>query len=58
MGAIAGVAERTMTAATIGANIGAGILVLFGTPIVAFLAIGSAVWSIQMFRSTTSRHSR
>lgn len=52
LGAIAGVAERTLTAATIGANIDAGILVLLGAPTVAFLAIGFAIWTVQLFRST------
>ncbi len=54
LGAIAGIAERTLTAATIGANIDAGMLVLFGTPMVAFLAVGSVGWTVRVCCSTST----
>lgn len=46
VGAILGVAWRVMTAAVIGANIGAGLLVLFGSPVMVGLVIlaGVSAW--------------
>jgi hypothetical protein len=41
VGAILGLAYRTMTAAVIGVNIGAGIMILVGTPVVVGLTIVS-----------------
>ncbi|MDQ3570584.1 MAG: hypothetical protein M3396_08185 [Actinomycetota bacterium] len=42
-GAIAGLGWRVMTAGVIGANIGAGLTVLFGTPVVIALIILACV---------------
>ena len=53
VGAIIGLAGRVMTAAVVGANIGGGFMLLFGTPVVLALVIGSIVWSIQILRTTT-----
>jgi len=53
VGAIIGLAGRVMTAAVVGANIGGGFMLLFGTPVVLALVIGSIVWSIQTLRTTT-----
>ena len=53
VGAIIGLAGRVMTAAVVGANIGGGFMLLFGTPVVLALVIGSTVWSIQTLRTTT-----
>lgn len=46
VGAILGLGWRVMTAAVIGANIGAGILVLFGSPVILALLIlaGVSAW--------------
>lgn len=46
VGAILGLGWRIMTAAVIGANIGAGILVLFGSPVILGLLIlaGVSAW--------------
>lgn len=53
VGAIIGLAGRVMTAAVVGANIGGGFMLLFGTPVVLAPVIGSIVWSIQTLRTTT-----
>lgn len=50
---IVGVAERVMTAAVVGANIGGGFFLLFGTPTVLFLLAASIIWSIRILRTTT-----
>lgn len=47
-----GFAERVTTAAVVGANIGGGIVLLFGTPFVIVLVAGSAIRSIVIFRTT------
>ncbi|MGA5896538.1 hypothetical protein [Streptomyces venetus] len=47
VGLVAGVGWRILTAGVIGANIGAGLLIMLGTPIVAALllwALGRGVW--------------
>ena len=51
-GAVMGVAERVMTAAVSGANIGGGMTILFGVPFVVVLVGGSVIWSIHTFRAT------
>lgn len=51
-GAIAGMAERVMTAAVDGANIGGGLMVLFGTPVILVLLLGSMLRSIHILRTT------
>ena len=54
VGVILGIAARVMTAAVIGANIGGGLMILFGTPVVLALLIVSAIWSIQIVTTTTT----
>lgn len=46
VGAIVGLAWRVLTAAVIGANIGAGLMVLLGTPVVVALIVfaGISAW--------------
>ncbi|MFF7313479.1 hypothetical protein [Streptomyces sp. NPDC008137] len=47
VGLMAGVGWRILTAGVVGANIGAGMLVIFGTPVAAGLllwAVGRGVW--------------
>ncbi|MGA5359738.1 hypothetical protein [Streptomyces purpurascens] len=47
VGLMAGVGWRILTAGVIGANIGAGMLIIFGTPVAAGLllwALGRGVW--------------
>lgn len=47
VGLIAGVGWRILTAGVVGANIGAGLLIIFGTPVAAGLvlwALGRGVW--------------
>ncbi|MFC9507822.1 hypothetical protein [Streptomyces sp. NPDC057002] len=47
VGLLAGVGWRILTAGVIGANIGAGMLIIFGTPVAAGLllwAVGRGVW--------------
>lgn len=41
------------TAAVIGVPIGGGLTLLFGTPVVLALVLGSLVWSIHALRTTT-----
>ena len=45
-GAIIGAGYRVMTAAVVGANIGGGLMLMFGVPVVAFLVVRAAwlVW--------------
>ncbi|MFI6371174.1 hypothetical protein [Streptomyces sp. NPDC050546] len=47
VGLLAGVGWRVLTAGVVGANIGAGMLIIFGTPVAAGLllwAVGRGVW--------------
>ncbi|MFC9681052.1 hypothetical protein [Streptomyces sp. NPDC056948] len=47
VGLLAGVGWRILTAGVVGANIGAGMLIIFGTPVAAGLllwAVGRGVW--------------
>ncbi|WP_159038819.1 hypothetical protein [Streptomyces sp. NRRL B-1140] len=53
LGLMAGVGWRILTAGGIGANIGAGLLIMFGTPIAAGLLMWSLAWS---FWLVTQRH--
>lgn len=45
LGLMAGVGWRILTAGGIGANIGAGLLIVFGTPIAAGLLLWSLAWA-------------
>ncbi|MFF7736280.1 hypothetical protein [Streptomyces sp. NPDC007984] len=45
LGLLAGVGWRILTAGGIGANIGAGLLILFGTPIAVGLLLWSVAWA-------------
>ena len=45
LGLMAGVGWRILTAGGIGANIGAGLLIIFGTPIAAGLLLWSLAWT-------------
>ncbi|BCL21114.1 hypothetical protein GCM10017668_29570 [Streptomyces tuirus] len=45
LGLMAGVGWRILTAGGIGANIGAGLLIIFGTPIAAGLLLWSLAWA-------------
>ncbi|MFD8237263.1 hypothetical protein ACFV20_35975 [Streptomyces sp. NPDC059696] len=45
LGLMAGVGWRILTAGGIGANIGAGLLILFGTPVAAGLLLWSLAWA-------------
>jgi hypothetical protein len=47
-GFIAGAGWRVMTAGVIGANIGAGLVVLFGSPLVAALLVWAVARSIYL----------
>lgn len=51
-GALVGIAERVITSAAVGANIGAGMAILFGTPTVVGLLIWSLVWTVYVRRGT------
>lgn len=51
-GIMVGTAGRVMTAAVIGANIGGGIMLLFGTPVFLVLVAGSIVRSAQILMTT------
>ncbi|MGP3971932.1 hypothetical protein [Streptomyces sp. 6N223] len=57
-GAALAVGWRVITAGTIGANIGAGLVVLFGTPLVAVLLLWSATCGLglALARRTPTRH--
>lgn len=47
-GFITGAGRRVMTAGAIGANIGAGLVVLFGSPLVAALLVWAVARSIYL----------
>ncbi|WP_433433394.1 hypothetical protein [Nonomuraea sp. CA-141351] len=47
-GAIAGAGWRVVTAGTLGANIGAGLTILLGGPLVALLLLWALGWSIRL----------
>ncbi len=49
-GLLVGAAGRVVTASVIGANIGGGLVLLVGVPVVAALVIGAAVWSVDLLR--------
>jgi hypothetical protein len=49
-GLVTGLGWRIVTAGVIGANIGAGLVVLFGCPVVAACGIWSSVWSVVLVR--------
>jgi hypothetical protein len=49
-GIIAGFGWRVMTAGVIGANIGAGLVVFFGGPVVAALLVWAVAYSIYLAR--------
>lgn len=51
-GAIAGFGERVVTAAVIGANIGGGLVILFGAPLALALVLGSLVRAIHVLTTT------
>jgi hypothetical protein len=53
LGLMAGVGWRILTAGGVGANIGAGLLIIFGTPIAAGLLLWSLAWA---FWLVTQRH--
>ncbi|QFY12251.1 hypothetical protein GBF35_41875 [Nonomuraea phyllanthi] len=50
-GALAGAGWRVMTAGTLGANIGAGLTIILGGPLVALLLLWSLGWSAHLLRS-------
>lgn len=52
VGVIVGLAERVMTAAVVGANIGGGFFLLFGTPTVLVLLGASVIGSLRIQRTT------
>lgn len=51
-GAFAGFGERVVTAAVIGANIGGGLVILFGAPLALALVLGSLVRAIHVLTTT------
>ncbi len=51
-GVVVAVAERVMTAAVVGANIGGGFMLLFGTPFVLVLMGGSVLRASVILRTT------
>ncbi|PNG16050.1 hypothetical protein, partial [Streptomyces cahuitamycinicus] len=53
LGLMAGVGWRILTAGGIGANIGAGLLIIFGTPVAAGLLLWALAWA---FWLATQRH--
>ncbi|MFE8991725.1 hypothetical protein ACFYMI_28685 [Streptomyces collinus] len=53
LGLLAGVGWRILTAGGIGANIGAGLLIIFGTPVAAGLLLWALAWA---FWLVTQRH--
>jgi hypothetical protein len=53
VGLMAGVGWRILTAGGIGANIGAGLLIIFGTPVAAGLLLWALAWA---FWLVTQRH--
>ncbi|GGX33521.1 hypothetical protein GCM10010383_74750 [Streptomyces lomondensis] len=46
VGLMAGVGWRILTAGGVGANIGAGLLIIFGTPVAAGLSLWALAWSV------------
>lgn len=50
-GALIGFAWRVMTAASIGANIGVGLVVFFGGPILLGLLVWAVVWSAYLLKT-------
>lgn len=50
-GGLAGLGWRVMTAGTIGANVGAGLTILVGGPVVALLLLWAIGWSAHLLRS-------
>ncbi|MEU4465654.1 hypothetical protein AB0G20_18375 [Streptomyces sp. NPDC024017] len=48
LGLMAGVGWRILTAGAIGANIGAGLLIIFGTPIAVGLLVWSLAWAVRL----------
>jgi hypothetical protein len=50
VGTMIGLGWRVMTAGVIGANIGAGLLILFGTPVAILLIAWSIGWSNHLVR--------
>jgi hypothetical protein len=51
-GVYVGAAERVMTAAVSSANIGGGLMILFGVPFLVVLVGGSVIWSSHTLRTT------
>lgn len=51
-GAVIGIAERVITSAVVGANIGGGMAILFGTPTVLALLAWSGLWGLSVRRGT------
>ncbi|MGH3738376.1 MAG: hypothetical protein ACRDT6_22635 [Micromonosporaceae bacterium] len=47
-GLVVGFGWRVVTAASIGANIGAGLVLLFGTPFLGVLLLWSVAWSVYL----------
>ncbi|MEQ4723134.1 hypothetical protein [Nonomuraea sp. B19D2] len=54
-GAIAGAGGRVITAGTLGANIGAGLTIILGGPLVALLLLWAIGWSLRLLLSRGSR---
>jgi hypothetical protein len=50
-GIVAGLGGRVVTAGTIGANIGGGLVIIVGGPLVALLLLWSAGWSARLLLS-------
>lgn len=55
-GALVGIAWRVLTAGGIGANIGAGLTIIAGGPLLAALLIAAAVAALQMHRDRIRRN--
>lgn len=53
VGMVAGVGWRILTAGGVGANIGAGLLIIFGTPVVVGLSLWALAWGVWL---VTDRH--
>lgn len=53
-GVIVGLTARVVTAPVIGANIGGGMMILFGLPLAFGLLVGSAVWSVRILVTTSA----
>mgnify|MGYP007089165819 CR=1 FL=1 len=52
-GVIVGLTARVVTAPVIGANIGGGMMILFGLPLAFGLLVGSAMWSVRILVPTS-----